>query len=87
MRQFVVTLAFGRSARLDFAWPELRIGIEAEGRRWHSGFAFERDLARRNALTQAGWLLFHYGWTALRTTPDRVAEELLLARRRAQAAA
>lgn len=85
-RQFVVALALGRTVRLDFAWPELRIGIEADGRRWHTGTAFERDLARRNALTGAGWLLFHYGWTAVHSTPDQVAAELWRARRLAEAA-
>lgn len=86
MRQHAVTLALGRTVRLDFAWPELRIGIEAEGRRWHTGTAFERDLARRNALTETGWLLFHYGWTAVRATPERVAAELWRARHLAAAA-
>lgn len=86
VRQQVVALALGRIARLDLAWPELLIGIEAEGRRWHTGTAFERDLARRNALTEAGWRLFHYGWSAVRTTPEKVAAELWRARRLAEAA-
>lgn len=86
VRQFVVDLALGRSVRLDFAWPDLRIGIEADGRRWHTGAAFERDLARRNALTEAGWRLYHYGWTAIHSTPDLVVSELRRARHRAEAA-
>lgn len=72
--------------RLDFAWAELCIGVEADGRRWHTGFAFERDLERRNALTRAGWRLFHYGWTAIHSGPERVIEDLWQARRVAEAA-
>lgn len=81
-----VDLGLGRSVRLDFAWLELRIGIEADGRRWHTGTAFERDLARRNAVTAAGWRLYHYGWTAVTSAPERVAAELWLARRQAHVA-
>lgn len=50
--------------RLDFAYPERKLGIEAESYRWHLGkAAFEKDLARRNALVTRGWnvLYFTYG--------------------------
>ncbi len=86
VRQHVVALALGRTARLDFAWPEILIGIEADGRRWHTGTTFERDLARRNALTEAGWRLFHYGWSAVHTAPEVMATELRRARHLALAA-
>ncbi len=85
-RQLDVVLSPGRTVRLDFAWAELCIGVEADGRRWHTGFAFERDLERRNALTRAGWRLFHYGWTAIHSGPERVIEDLWQARRVAEAA-
>lgn len=39
-------------ARLDFAWPERRVGVETHGFRWHSGRErWERDLARQRTLT------------------------------------
>lgn len=47
-------------ARVDFAIPHLKIAIEADGYRWHAGRArWERDLARRNALTALGWHVLH----------------------------
>src|SRR5207249_2080176 len=43
-------------ARVDFAYPDARLAIEVEGFRWHSGRArWERDLGRRNELTELGW--------------------------------
>lgn len=57
-------------AVLDFAFPEARVAIEADGYRWHSGRArWERDLARRNVLTSLGWRVVHVTWTDL--TADR----------------
>ncbi|MGH9183589.1 MAG: type IV toxin-antitoxin system AbiEi family antitoxin [Acidimicrobiales bacterium] len=85
-RQHPVPLPLGRSVRLDLAWPKLRIGIEADGRRWHTGTRFEADLARRNAITAAGWHLYHYGWAAVRLRPETVIAELGQARRQARAA-
>lgn len=53
-------------AVVDFAYPNARLAIEAEGYRWHSGRArFERDLARRNALTGLGWRVIHVAWSDL----------------------
>lgn len=53
-------------AVVDFAFPAIRVAIEAEGYRWHSGRArWERDLARRNALTSLGWRVVHVTWTEL----------------------
>lgn len=53
-------------ARLDFAYPEARLAIEAEGWRYHGGpEAFHRDLARRNRLTRAGWTVLHATWADL----------------------
>lgn len=62
VRQYPVTLAGGRVARIDLAYPELRLGIEADGRRWHSGRAdFERDRARGNQLAAQGWTMLRFG--------------------------
>lgn len=47
-------------ARLDFAYPEQRVAVEADGYRWHAGRrAWSHDLARRNALTARGWSVLH----------------------------
>lgn len=48
----------GRIWRLDFAWPELRVGAEYDGVEWHSGpDAFVRDRRRSSALQELGWLI------------------------------
>ena len=52
--------------RLDFAWPEARVALEADGRRWHSSTAdFERDRAKSNVLTVRGWRVLRATWRDL----------------------
>jgi very-short-patch-repair endonuclease len=50
-------------ARLDFAYPEARIAIEADGYRFHSGRRdWRRDIERHNALTELGWTMLRVTW-------------------------
>lgn len=64
-------------ARVDFAYPDVRLAIEADGFRFHSGLGtWERDLARRNGLTALGWHVIHVTWPDLNERPRRVAEQL-----------
>lgn len=57
----------GRRVRLDFAWPEQRVAVEADGRRWHATSAdFERDRIRGNSITGSGWALYRFGWADVR---------------------
>ena len=47
-------------ARVDFSYPDVRLAIEIDGYRWHSGRSqWERDLGRRNQLTALGWSVIH----------------------------
>lgn len=49
--------------RLDFAWPEQRLAVEADGRRWHSSRDdFTRDRAKHNALLADGWRVLRVTW-------------------------
>ncbi|HVF76244.1 MAG TPA: type IV toxin-antitoxin system AbiEi family antitoxin domain-containing protein [Acidimicrobiales bacterium] len=42
--------------RLDLAWPDVRVGFELDGFRWHgSPRASQRDLARHNRLKALSW--------------------------------
>jgi very-short-patch-repair endonuclease len=44
-------------AKLDFAWPGMRVGVEYDGLH-HAGGRFLRvDRARMNRLLDAGWLV------------------------------
>jgi very-short-patch-repair endonuclease len=45
-----------RVANVDFAYPERRLAIELESWTYHSGKRrWERDLDRRNDLTEVNW--------------------------------
>jgi very-short-patch-repair endonuclease len=69
----------GRLVRLDQAWPDRRVAVEADGRRWHSTSAdFERDMARANSITASGWTLYRFGWTDVHQR--RASVEALLLR-------
>jgi very-short-patch-repair endonuclease len=59
--------------RVDFAYPDARVAIEADGFRWHSTRQqWDNDRARRNALTALGWTLIHVTWSQLQEHPDEV---------------
>ncbi|HEX2196196.1 MAG TPA: DUF559 domain-containing protein, partial [Actinomycetota bacterium] len=50
-------------ARLDFAYPDEMVAIEADGYRWHGDVArWQADLARRNELARLGWTVLHFTW-------------------------
>ena len=44
-------------ARVDFAWPELKVAVEYDGS-WHAESGqFGRDRRRLNRLREAGWTI------------------------------
>jgi very-short-patch-repair endonuclease len=58
VRQHRVRLTDGRHAFIDFSYPELKVGIEVDGYRWHSGRqAWQADRVRTNELAAIGWRL------------------------------
>jgi hypothetical protein len=60
VRQHVIVAA---DARVDLAYPDLRIAIELDSFRWHAGRRpFRSDRSRGNRIVAAGWHL-------LRATP------------------
>jgi len=64
-------------ARVDLAYPETKVAIEADGYRFHSGrLAWHRDLARRNTLTSRGWQVLHVTWEDLTSRQDAVVSEI-----------
>jgi very-short-patch-repair endonuclease len=64
-------------ARLDFAYPSLRVGIETHGFRWHGGRErWQRDIRRDNRLKRMGWTVLVYTWEDVVDRPRRVVEEL-----------
>lgn len=64
-------------ARLDFAYPEHRLGIEADGYRWHSGVQrWGEDIQRENRLKLLGWTLLHFSWADVSKRPELVASQI-----------
>ena len=64
-------------ARVDLAYPDAKLAIEADGYRYHSGkTAWHRDLERRNQLMGLGWRILHVTWDDLRRHPKRIIDEV-----------
>jgi hypothetical protein len=78
----------GRPVELDFAWPDRRIAVEADGRLWHATTAdFESDRARSNSITASGWALYRFGWSDVHERRAGVVASIHRAFRAAAAAA
>jgi very-short-patch-repair endonuclease len=61
---------------IDFAYPNIKLGIEAHSIKWHMGEArFRYDLKRDRALKRGGWTLIYYAWDDL-LHPMRVRKEI-----------
>jgi very-short-patch-repair endonuclease len=59
--------------RVDFAYIDEKIVIEADSRRWHGLFAaFEMDRRRDMAAQLAGWIVLRFTWTMITEEPDFV---------------
>ena len=56
-------------ARLDFAWPAFRFGVEYDGQ-WHADTGqLHRDRSRLRELNAAGWRIFHVTREDMRDIP------------------
>ena len=61
-----------RRWRLDFAFPDKKVGIEVEGGHWiggrHTrGSGFEADCEKYNALALQGWRLLRFTGTTIKS--------------------
>ena len=75
--QHWVTLPAHGPARLDFAYPDKLVGVEADSYAWHSGHsAFERDRARIGELASLGWIVIQTTHREIRTRPELPAQRL-----------
>jgi len=65
---------------IDFAFPDVKLGVEAHSIRWHMGEAkWYYDMRRDRALKRIGWTLLYYGMDDL-VRPRVVREEILAIR-------
>jgi very-short-patch-repair endonuclease/predicted transcriptional regulator of viral defense system len=75
--QFRVRLPSGRVARLDFAYPDARLAIEADSYRYHSSLSdWSRDRLRHNELVALGWRVLPLTFAELQTDPIAVADQV-----------
>jgi very-short-patch-repair endonuclease len=77
----VYTPAGAFVARVDLAYPELRLAIEYDGA-WHWKRRREDD-RRRDALRALGWTVLVYSADDLYNSPERIVAEVARARRTA----
>lgn len=66
--QYVVRNGDRFVARVDFAWPGLKVAVEAVGRKPHEG-QWDRDVARMNGLNLCGWTVIFVTWEDLHLRP------------------
>jgi hypothetical protein len=70
-------------ARVDFAYPELRLAVEVDGFGPHSSLeVFRRDRRRQNALVSAGWTVLRFTWTEVDGGSPHVGATIRSAHRR-----
>ena len=77
-RQYVVSGDGGETvARVDFAYPDLMVAIECDGKKHHFGKDdWESDLARRSRLAALEWRVVHISWDVLANRPQELLELL-----------
>ena len=77
VRQYEVSLGQKVVARVDFAYPQALIAIEADGYEFHSARDdWQRDRKRQNALAQLGWLIYTITWEDVMRRGRRVVDDV-----------
>lgn len=77
VRQYDLTCSDGRRVRLDRAWPEIMVAVEADGLRWHGTAKQVREgRARSRSIQNSGYRHLVYGWSDGRETPLDTRREL-----------
>jgi hypothetical protein len=73
--QLVIRHAGRWIGRVDFAWPDQRLVVEADGFEFHKDRAsYRKDRRRGNALQRAGWAVLRFSWEDVVHDPDYVVE-------------
>lgn len=63
--------------RIDFAWPQCKVGCECDSRRWHTRVRdFENDRRRDRAALMVGWKVLRFTWEELTERPHEVVAQL-----------
>ena len=76
-RQYTVTGPDGTRVRLDFVWPEQKVGIEADGFRWHTDFErWQQDARKHNLLQEMDWKIVRATHRSLRDSPEALPRQV-----------
>jgi DNA helicase-2/ATP-dependent DNA helicase PcrA len=63
--------------RVDFAFEDIRLAVEADGREWHDA---DRDRARDQKLSELGWQIMHFSgaeiWADARSCAEQVVARI-----------
>jgi very-short-patch-repair endonuclease len=75
--QFEVRINGRLIARVDFAYPDVRLAIEVDGFEVHgTPSAFQKDVERQNRLMAAGWTVLRFTWLDVVRRPDWVVAQI-----------
>jgi very-short-patch-repair endonuclease len=66
----------GARARLDLAYPELKLAIEYDGDQHRERDQFRRDVARLNRLRLLGWTVLRFTADDVLRHPERVVDQV-----------
>lgn len=72
VHQFAIQRRDGKMAYFDLAYPDLRIGIETEGRIHLEEVVNRKDHQRRNQLLIGGWWVLHFTYFEITRQPEMV---------------
>jgi hypothetical protein len=78
VKQLELTCADGREVRMDLAWPQFKVGLDWDSKRWHGSPAQKRRTKERHLAIEAtdGWRHLAYGHTDVHDTPDEMRAEV-----------
>ncbi len=77
VKQFTIRSGRESLARVDLAWPALRLGVELDSWRYHtSTSARRRDARRQNAIERLRWTILRFFWEDVIHDADYVVDEI-----------
>jgi hypothetical protein len=77
VRQHEIVCNDGRRVRCDMAWPELRLALDWDGKRWHATPARKKHTRERHdSIVASSWGHLTYGWADVHLTPREMRAEV-----------
>jgi very-short-patch-repair endonuclease len=76
-KQVTVESDSSKTWRLDFVYPQHKVLIEVDGRRWHAGRQQARsDRHRDNVMNVRGWVVLRFTWEDVMNDPAYVIDQV-----------